>query len=448
MKSSERIKITSLATGFLMVLSFLIFPLSSFAADVTVSSIEVSNIKNNSAQISWRTGSVKTKGVIYLGENKDSLTRTFSYNSYDYSHQITLTGLESDKTYFYKIVVIENSGDRTELFIRSFSTKEMIDTNTPDILSFEVVQSAYQAALFRWSTDEETNAVLEYGTSSDQLDKKVSVSGYETTQEKIITGFDAERKYYVRLTVYDRDKNKRQALTNFTAYGKKADATLNITAITPIAFDEKVITSNTAEISFRTSMPAKSKILYGTEINKLKNAVAVSELHEIRHKVKLEDLKANTIYFFVIKASDSFYSESAETSVMSFKTGDVSSRIPSGSLVRARGDYKVYFVNKYTKAWISSAEVFQALGYRPSWVKEVAPEVLNEYEEISKITSKTKHPDGTLVRYAKSPTVYLVEDGKKRPIGSPEAFNKRGLKWDWIMIIPDKEKYTTGDYLS
>lgn len=436
---------------FASVAVFGVFSVSnvSHAAEIKVTDIAVDCIEDSSAEISWTTSSVKTKGVIYVGEDENNLDRTFRYNSYSKAHKVEITDLEEDRTYFYKIVVIESSGKQTELFVRSFETEDMKDTERPEIEDFDMVFSSNQAALFRWKTNEESSAVIEYGKDSSALDKKVTIGGYETVNEKIVDGLDSGRKYYAKLTVYDRDKNKKSSTISFTVgSGKKSSADLKIIDIKPASFDQSLITSTSVKISFKTSMPAQSEIVYGTDSKKLKEKVAVSDFRNINHSIKIDGLKANTTYFFQIKASGSFYNQKGETGVMSFRTGDLCNKLMSGSLVRGRGDTKVYFINGYTKAWISSGEVFGKLGYRPSWVKEVDLADLEGYEEVDKITSSSKHPDGALIKYANSPAVYLIEDGKKRPFGSAEAFNKRGLRWDWIMTISDKEKYTTGDYIS
>jgi len=43
--------------------------------------------------------------------------------------------------------------------------------------------------------------------------------------------------------------------------------------------------------------------------------------------------------------------------------------------------------------------------------------------------------------------VYDIENGKKRPFPSAESFLKKGYSWNRIMVISEKEKYRTGEYL-
>jgi len=58
------------------------------------------------------------------------------------------------------------------------------------------------------------------------------------------------------------------------------------------------------------------------------------------------------------------------------------------------------------------------------------------------------HVDGTLVKTASEPAVYLLENGKKRHITSPEVFNT-WFDWRDIIIVSSSEmnSYATGDVL-
>jgi uncharacterized protein YpmB len=57
-------------------------------------------------------------------------------------------------------------------------------------------------------------------------------------------------------------------------------------------------------------------------------------------------------------------------------------------------------------------------------------------------------PDGTLIKYPDSNTIYLLENGKKRPIKSPSVYQRLGYtKWENIVIIPLEEWYPDGQMI-
>ncbi len=195
-------------------------------------------------------------------------------------------------------------------------------------------------------------------------------------------------------------------------------------------------------------MVAKSKILYGTNPKKLTEKIIVSDFRDFMHEIELKNLKPLTTYFFTVQAYDSLYGKTAISELMSFETGNVRVRYPSGSLVRAKGDQKVYLIYKDTKAWIENPAVFLGLGFKGEWIEDVDAYTLDDYEEIKSINSAKSHPNGVLIKYPGKATVWFIDGNRQRPIGSPEAFTRNGFKWDRIILITDSRRYMNGEYLS
>lgn len=55
--------------------------------------------------------------------------------------------------------------------------------------------------------------------------------------------------------------------------------------------------------------------------------------------------------------------------------------------------------------------------------------------------------DGALIKYPDSPAVYLLENGKKRPIKSETALQRLGYSWDNIVEVPIEEWYPDGQLI-
>lgn len=107
---------------------------------------------------------------------------------------------------------------------------------------------------------------------------------------------------------------------------------------------------------------------------------------------------------------------------------------PDGSLVRAEKDEKVYLVSEGGKRHITSAALFNKLGYRWNAINLISPEELGSYLGGETV----KFPDGSLVK-GTSPNVYFIEDGVKERIPSIELFNKKGFRWQDVFLLEDKE---------
>lgn len=114
-----------------------------------------------------------------------------------------------------------------------------------------------------------------------------------------------------------------------------------------------------------------------------------------------------------------------------------------GALVKTVTDPKVYLLLNGKKYWVTSEPVFYALRYQWNWIEDIDPRLLNKYVVGGEITNINKHLDGTLIKYANSPDVYILENGQKRKIASEIEFNSLGYRWDRIVVIGYSEVYTT-----
>ena len=60
---------------------------------------------------------------------------------------------------------------------------------------------------------------------------------------------------------------------------------------------------------------------------------------------------------------------------------------------------------------------------------------------------KQAHADGSFIKYPDETTVYLIENGKKRPFKSEEIFEASGYQWENVIEIPVDEVYETGEMI-
>ncbi|MBI2062891.1 MAG: hypothetical protein HYT61_01460 [Candidatus Yanofskybacteria bacterium] len=129
---------------------------------------------------------------------------------------------------------------------------------------------------------------------------------------------------------------------------------------------------------------------------------------------------------------------SAPVSVMADSVPSVSdtkyeipkNNFPDGSLIRARGDYKVYVVKGKWRRHIIDSRIFNfypGLGFEK--VTEVEPSILNQYQESD------------LVRYADSQRVYSIDKiGVRHWLDiSGAQFTASGRAWDAIFEVNIRE---------
>jgi len=104
--------------------------------------------------------------------------------------------------------------------------------------------------------------------------------------------------------------------------------------------------------------------------------------------------------------------------------------IPEGSLIRLKGDPKVYVSFRGFKRWIQSPAIFNMYGHL-KWedIIDIGKEQINSYQETF------------LVRELNDYKVYKIENGRKRWLNiTGSQFSARGYKWEEISIINQKER--------
>lgn len=108
--------------------------------------------------------------------------------------------------------------------------------------------------------------------------------------------------------------------------------------------------------------------------------------------------------------------------------------VPSGvegstpeGLLRVAGDPRVWRVEGGKRRHIPSPEVFLSYGFDWGAVTVVSPEELNRI------------PESGLLRVYGKPEVWLVEMGWRRHIPNPDVFSRHGFAWDDIFAVNELE---------
>ena len=162
--------------------------------------------------------------------------------------------------------------------------------------------------------------------------------------------------------------------------------------------------------------------------DKIKNVLVIPASHSIDAETVLasDDAKSFTLTVNVIDNSDVPQEELVEN-----KTNFVKLDLPDGSLVRAKGDYKVYIINDKYKRHILDGKIFDFYGHL-SWesITEVDPMILADYEE------------SFLVRAMGDERVYEINGDKTKHWlnMSAEVFSVSGRKWDAVSVINKSER--------
>lgn len=110
-----------------------------------------------------------------------------------------------------------------------------------------------------------------------------------------------------------------------------------------------------------------------------------------------------------------------------------------GTMVREADRPEVYVIANGQKKHILDPIAFADLGYNWSNVLIVAPKSLGIFSTAAPMNSNSIHPEGALIRVEGTNTVYVVEGGKKIPISDIQLFNARKYDWSKVLVIKDKQ---------
>ncbi len=175
--------------------------------------------------------------------------------------------------------------------------------------------------------------------------------------------------------------------------------------------------------------------IYISDFTSLDKTVILMPFNQYRKSGFRPDEPSNLFSFTASSVADDDVpvEEEEEEEVVSEPTVNY----PEGSLLRAKGDYKVYIIKGKYKRWIQTAEIFNNYGHL-TWddIIDVESNVLDSYQEA------------WMIRADGDPRVYeLNADGTKHWINmTAEQFTLTGHKWDMVYIVNDWERdfYQTG----
>ena len=292
------------------------------SAQISAYNIQVEDIKNGYATLKWRTNEA-VKSEIYYGLDTQNLNKKWSNNNYKRNHQANLYGLEEDKDYYYQITLYSRSGEKLEIYTRSFSTDDMEDTVAPRFLEADIIQTIGNTVALSWEANEKVKTEIHYWKKDDYSHKKVKkINSYKIYQEYFLYNLDEYSKYYIRVVIKDKAGNKRSKTFKANIYEEfDRDSELKIRNIKPLNSNTDLISDKQITIKFKSNLAAKSYIKYGTSPNKLSNKVYINDKKRTtNHEVTIEGLNPNTAYYYNIYAGEAIYRKKTSVKGLSFVT--------------------------------------------------------------------------------------------------------------------------------
>ena len=215
------------------------------------------------ADITWDTDENSDSWVIF-GTSQYSLTSTAGQADSTRSHRVTVTGLLSNTTYFYKVMSRDATGNSSESAVSSFRTQAAVQSDTKAPTGSISINDSSQYTRSRFvylnlyaSDDRSSQGELQFrigeGTSSFNINWG-SWQQYTTRVQYQMPAGDGQRNIWV--SYRDAAGNISQAYSSSVILDTRAPGITGLQAYN--------ITTTSAVISFNTSELAIGSVEYGT----------------------------------------------------------------------------------------------------------------------------------------------------------------------------------------
>jgi len=325
-------------------------------AGPVVSDVQVINVNNLGATISWQTSSVADSRVFYSTSTTMENLSEVAVSAESTSHTVELSGLETGQRYYFYVksgVAEDKNIINGELMYYNFLTTS--DNVAPRIAfdaDSDINSMTENSVRLSWSTDELATATIEYSVDED-YDSFISNSNYNTDHSFELAGLERGTRYNFRLRSSDANGNERiLSGLSFTTLDERDILEPSISNVLA-----KNVADVSALITWATDEPADSVVEYGTQSSTY-TQTASSSAKNYAHSVLLEGLSVKTKYYFKVESNDAS-GNSTSSLEYSFTTQDtlVAGATTTTVVIKEGGGVLVIDKNDKTKPVISAVFV-------------------------------------------------------------------------------------------
>jgi peroxiredoxin len=188
---------------------------SNGTVDITppgIQNVSTSAITETGAAINWGTNE-PTRGKVEYWKTETDIPAAKVDESLSSSHSITLTGLDPDTTYYFRITSTDAAGNQATVE-GNLATLATADETAPAISAVSSSSITESSAIIAWITDEPATSQVEYGETEEygfttQLDENLS-----TNHSVPLTELDSSTTYYFKVISKDASGNEATLADN------------------------------------------------------------------------------------------------------------------------------------------------------------------------------------------------------------------------------------------
>ena len=280
-----------------------------------IASAHAAGITQGSAVIMWETDEPADSTAEYgLDVNYGSSTTNSSFTQ---SHTIILRDLRPLTVYHFRVQSTDRAGNPTSTVDLSLTTSGASETIPPQLADIQVRGISDNLAIITWSTNEDADSLVEYGTSTN-YGLRTTDNGFVLSHCIVLRGLSPTTTYHFRVGSKDASGNG----PTFSA-----DHSFRTTAIAdkspPIVSNVRVagITDRLAVVSWQTDELADGTAMFGPTVDYGRLAFHI-ELR-MAHQLVLTGLSPSTTYHFRVGSTDASGNGPALSADMTFQTGSI-----------------------------------------------------------------------------------------------------------------------------
>ncbi len=280
---------------------------------VILSGPSVSSQTHNTAIIEWTTDEPADSDVQF---GDSDLSNSETSGDSETSHKIVLSNLDAGTTYNYMIGSTDAAGNgATESAVATFTTNPDIDITAPNItVAPQVVYKNDSSATIRWTTNEESTAEVEFGTSTS-LGTVRTLSTTDETHEVTLTNLSAATAYYYSVISTDLSGNG-PTQSDTLSFTTDTNPDLSSPVISSI---QSVVSDSVAIIGWTTDELADSFVEFGTSQTSLEFNIGDTE-DLTNHAITLTNLTPGATYYYIVGSTDRAGNPPTESDTLSFIT--------------------------------------------------------------------------------------------------------------------------------
>ncbi|MEM3738881.1 MAG: fibronectin type III domain-containing protein [Thermoplasmata archaeon] len=295
----------------------------------TISNVQVKNITQDSATITWTTDEPSTSVVEY-GTTTAYGQTAIGANGVT-AHSVTLLGLSASTTYHFRVKSADAAGNTAVSSDHTFTTLSAGDTTPPVISNVAVINITSNSAVVLWTTDEPSSSIVEYGATTSYGQTASGVGGV-TSHSVSLSGLTASTLYHFRVKSADAAGNLATSSDyTFTTLSDGGNDT-SPPVISNVAVSN--ITQDSATVTWTTDEPSTSVVEYGLDTNYGESADGPDGV--TFHTVVLTGLTPATTYHFRVSSKDAV-GNTAESDDYTFTTSQADTTPPVISNVAVSG---------------------------------------------------------------------------------------------------------------